>query len=351
MKETIVDWRILLVGALLCISLIVLTTYTNPVEAEQKGPILNEINYVLPEAPGTYLDNMMSGGPPKDGIPSIDDPKFINADAASRDLLEPGDIVIGYEKNGQAKAYPQKILAQHEIVNDEIAEENISITYCPLTATAQGFKRGSSTLGVSGRLINSNLVMYDRATDSFYPQILATGIQGKNTGKTLEEFNVIWTTWESWRNKYPDTLVLSSNTGYFRNYQRDPYGTYNPRGGYYQSSRTMFPLMNSPKKHSAKTIILGARTNSRSVYVPIDRLREEQILRTRNFLVVYDKNLNTGYIYSRTSDSSQLEPLSSNEYRINGSSYEPSELPFEQHVSVKGFYFAWNAYYSTSETI
>ncbi len=352
MQGITLDSRVFLVGIALIFSIIVFTGSPDTAQAEGKGPLLNEISYILPESPGAYLENMMSGGPPKDGIPSIDNPSFIDAQAASRNLMDPGDIVIGYEQNGIAKAYPQKILVQHEIVNDVIDGENISITYCPLTATAQGFKRGSTTLGVSGRLINSNLVMYDRKTDSFYPQILATGIQGKNTGKTLKEFNVIWTTWDRWKQKFPNTKVLSTKTGYLRSYNRDPYGQYNPRGGYYQSNRTMFPLMEQPGEYSAKRMVLGARTNSRSIYVPVDELRENRILRTQNFIAVYDETLNTGYIYSQNSDAfSNLEFIGSNKYKINGSTYGPSELPLEKHVSVEGFYFAWNAYYPNSETI
>ncbi|MDY7081249.1 MAG: DUF3179 domain-containing protein, partial [Halobacteria archaeon] len=180
-----------------------------------------------------YANNAVSGGVSKDAIPSIDNPKFVSPDSV--DFLKPRDIVFGVEMNGDVKAYPQKILVSHEIVNDAMGDENVSVTYCPLTGTAIGYKRGGTTFGVSGNLVNNNLIMYDRATDSRFPQILGTAVSGKHKGKSLEEFRVVWTTWENWRNQHPDTQVLSTDTGFLRNYDRDPYGSYNPIGGYYES--------------------------------------------------------------------------------------------------------------------
>lgn len=325
--------------------------FDHPTLAKQGGPILARSPYYTPQNAPAYRNNMMSGGPPKDGIPSIDNPKFIDAKKASQDLLQPGDIVIGYAGSGQAKAYPQKILVQHEIVNDVVGDEKVSITYCPLTATAQGFKRGSTTMGVSGRLINSNLVMYDRATDSFFPQILATGIKGKLTGKTLKELNVVWTTWKRWKNEYPNTRVMSDQTGFLRSYSRDPYGSYNPKGGYYARDRVMFPLMNSPVTHDAKKMIIGARTEQRSVYFPMEKLRNQRVLRTEHFLVVYDTVLDTGYIYLQGSRQTPVQPVESNQYQHRGKLYGPKNLPLEKLVSIEGFYFAWNAFYPQSETI
>ena len=187
-------------------------------------------SYVLGDDLEAYIAFLRSGGPPPDGIPSIDDPVFI---PASRARLDPDDMVIGFAHEGQARAYPQRILVHHEIVNDQVGGLNVAITYCPLTATAQGFKRGSTTLGVSGQLLNSNLVLFDRETRSYFSQINATGLTGQHRGRTLDEVNVIWTTWGRWREAHPDTEVLSEETGHLRNYARDPYGGYNPIRGYY----------------------------------------------------------------------------------------------------------------------
>lgn len=171
-------------------------------------------------------------GPGKDGIPAIDDPAF-QAAAEADAWLDDGDRVVGLYHDGEARAYPQSILVWHEIVNDTVAGENIAVTYCPLTGTALGYLRGETTLGVSGRLVNSNLIMFDRASDSLWPQILSAGIGGPHEGQGLEEVRVVWTTWGRWRERHPDTRVLTTDTGYLRNYNRDPYGGYKPVRGYY----------------------------------------------------------------------------------------------------------------------
>ena len=149
----------------------------------------------LPMAPEELESLAVSGGPPKDGIPSIDDPSFIGP--ADVDYLGPGDPVFGVARNGVVKAYPQKILVSHEIVNDQLGDLPVAVTYCPLTGTVQGFERGRTTFGVSGRLINNNLIMYDRATEAWWPQILATSIPGPWNAdpgtNSLREFRLTWT--------------------------------------------------------------------------------------------------------------------------------------------------------------
>ena len=126
-----------------------------------------------------FTRNIQSGGPPKDGIPPIDKPKYVPAAEAEK-FLKPNDIVFGLDYQRLAKAYPQKILVWHEIVNDEIKGEKIAITYCPLTGSSVAFRGRSRdgvalTFGTSGKLVNSNLLMYDRQTDSQWPQILGIG--------------------------------------------------------------------------------------------------------------------------------------------------------------------------------
>jgi hypothetical protein len=147
----------------------------------------------LPMSPGELRENAQSGGPSKDGIPSIDEPSFV--DPGNVGFLDPGDPVFGVARDGAVKAYPQKILVSHEIVNDTLDGTPVSVTYCPLTGTVQGFERGSTTFGVSGRLINNNLVMYDRASDTWWPQLLATSIPGPwNEGpeiRSLREFRLV----------------------------------------------------------------------------------------------------------------------------------------------------------------
>lgn len=306
-----------------------------------------ENTYVLGDPIEEYAGSLMSGGPPPDGIPAIEDPRFDDADEAD---LEPGEIVIGFHREGDARAYPQRILVWHEIVNDRVGGLNVAITYCPLTGTAQAFERGETTFGVSGRLLNSNLVMFDRETESLFPQILATGIEGEHRGRTLVELDATWTTWERWRAAHPDTKVLTERTGHLRNYSRDPYGSYDPRGGYYEEAGTIFPLMHSSGRHHEKEMVVGARTAEHSAYFVREALEREGVQSTANFLAVYDPELDTGHVYLRDGRAPTVEPRGDGTYELDGETYPADALPLEKVVAVEGFFFAWNAFYPESET-
>lgn len=253
--------------------------------------------------------NAISGGPPKDGIPAIENPKYQTAAEADTWLL-PNDIVFGIDYKGFVVAYPQRILVWHEIANETIGEEQVSITYCPLTGTTFGFKgkfapNVASTFGVSGKLVNSNLIMYDRATDSYWPQILAQAINGPAKGLRLEEFPIVWTTWEKWKKKFPNTKVLSRETGFFRNYGvgGDPYGSYlDSKGGgflsgnYYTSDRTLFEPLHENGRLSPKTVVVGVRDKKgNAVAILKDTLRNKKLIEAplgdKTLVITYDEEL------------------------------------------------------------
>lgn len=247
--------------------------------------------------------NVASGGPPKDGIPAVDKPQYTSAAEADKWLV-PEDIVFGIEYKGVVAAYPQRILVWHEIANDTAGGERISITYCPLTGTAIGYKgtlasKTGSTFGVSGKLVNSNLIMYDRSTDSRWPQILGKAITGSLRGARLDEFPVVWTTWEKWKQKHPNTRVLSQKTGFFRNYGRngDPYGSYLGKDkGYYASDQLLFrPIVEDRQLHP-KTVVVGVRDNAGNAAAVVkDRLRREKKMEVkmgnRTVVITYDPAL------------------------------------------------------------
>lgn len=317
---------------------------------ESNGPPTAERD--LPE--DYSIDELMSaaqsGGPPPDGIPSIDDPSFDDPDDSSANLSDQSPV-FGVEMDGEAKAYPQHILVWHEIVNDVIAGQSVSVTYCPLTGTAQGFYRGDTTFGVSGQLINTNLVMFDRATESWWPQMLARGIDGPFEGEYLEEFQVIWTTWERWREDHPDTVVLNESTGYARDYGRDPYGSYNPREGYYSDDSMLFPALTTDDRFEPKDVVIGARTSDGAMCVPKETLRaEERIEGTVNgtpYVSVYDPRLDTGYVYRNPDD---LEVQDSDLLlEVEGSAYEPDELPLERVIAYDAMWVAWYGYYPSTQ--
>lgn len=297
-----------------------------------------------------YWEQSLSGGPGKDGIPSIDDPQFVSAEQADA-WLDPGARIIGVYQNGQAKAYPQSIMVWHEIVNDTVGGRKLSITYCPLTGTALGFARGETEFGVSGRLVNSNLIMYDRATDSHWPQILAAAVQGPHKGRGLTQVRVFWTTWARWRGRHPDTRVLSRDTGYMRNYRDDPYGSYNPKRRYYaENSSVLFPLLHESDLYPPKREVFGFRTAEAAVAVNRDALAENGILRYRgsnaDFLILHDPGLNTGWVYR--AEPGRLpadEALQDLEFTASG----PQSKVLADHLEpVPGFdamWFAWYAFY------
>ncbi|WP_265110642.1 DUF3179 domain-containing protein [Halosolutus halophilus] len=291
----------------------------------------------------------LSGGPGQDGIPSIDDPQFTSADDPPTNLAD-GDPVFGVVLNGEAKAYPQYILVWHEVVNDVGGGEPVAVTYCPLTGTAQGFSRGESEFGVSGRLINSNLVMYDRGTETWWPQILAWGIRGPHEGAYLEEFQVTWTTWERWREAYPETTVLTEETGHVRNYGDDPYGGYNPRSGYYENENTLFSPLTTDDRFPAQAVVVGARNADGAVAVPKATLRERTIVDGTvsdvPYVTVYDEGLDTGYVY-RNPDDETVE-YADGTVIVDGDEYDPEELPFEREIAFDAMWFAWYGYYPST---
>ena len=301
---------------------------------------------------GHSLDAMesaaLSGGPGVDGIPSVDDPEFQPTAEAD---LDDGDPVFGVVRNGVAKAYPQSVLVFHEIVNDEIDGEPVAVTYCPLTGTAQGFERGETTFGVSGLLVNSNLLMYDRGTGTRWPQITATGIRGPLADRSLAEFRVIWSTWGNWRSAHPETLIMTTNTGFQRRYGSDPYGGYNPPSGYYSQDRTMFEPLASTDVETAKTVVLGARTPEGAIAFNKENLLAEGVLTGTaggvDFVAVADPALQTGYVY-RNDEGATVESAGgaeSGQYTVDGESATAAELPLDGVVAVDAMFFAWYGFY------
>ncbi|MFB6196546.1 MAG: DUF3179 domain-containing protein [Haloplanus sp.] len=304
----------------------------------------------LPMSPAQLREKAVSGGPPKDGIPSIDEPRFVPA--AAVDYLDPGDPVFGVVRDGVVKAYPQKILVHHEIVNDAIAGTPVSVTYCPLTGTVLGFERGRTTFGVSGRLINNNLVMYDRATEAWWPQMLATAIPGPwNESpriRTLREFRLIWTTWGRWTDQHPATRVLSTNTGSARNYGNDPYGSYDPLSGYYADDSLLFPALHADGRYETKTVFMCARAPDGAVAFRKESLRTDRLmsgtLGDTPVLAVYDARYDTAYIYSNP-DGVTVEMDDGAVVTTDGTRHAPDEVPLPRLHTFDAMWFAWVGFY------
>ncbi len=302
---------------------------------------------LVPASLRDYENAMMSGGPPKDGIPAIDAPQFWSADEADR-FLDGGEVIFGLVENGIARAYPQRILVWHEIVNDVIGGLGLAVTYCPLTGTAIAFERGNTEFGVSGSLLNSNLIMYDRDTDTWFPQVLAVGIRGPHAGEALLERPMAWSTWRQWRDARPDTQVLSTDTGFARNYSRDPYGGYNPRSGYYApDAPLLFPVMNEDDRFPPKAVVIGARTAAAAVAFPLETLRQARRLElsgpSESFTALYDPVLDTGHVFrGRTSAAAEATGPGPSGVTWSGGA------PLESANSFAAMWFAWAAFYPQS---
>ncbi|GIU99150.1 MAG: hypothetical protein KatS3mg014_0766 [Actinomycetota bacterium] len=187
----------------------------------------------LTPAPLVDPDDIISGGPPPDGIPPIDEPKFLAPDEV--DFLEPQEPVLAVEVNGDARAYPLQIMIWHEIVNDTIGGTPITVTYCPLCNTGIAFERPTIDgelldFGTSGKLYNSNLVMYDRQTETYWSQATGLAILGPLTGERLTFVPARILSFADWKAANPDGLVLSKDTGYRRPYGENPYVGYDSSG-------------------------------------------------------------------------------------------------------------------------
>lgn len=318
-----------------------------------------------------FTQNIQSGGPPKDGIPPIDRPKYVSA-ADSEKFLKADEIVFGLTFQGVVKAYPQKILVWHEIVNDEIKGEKIAVTYCPLTGSAVGFRGRTRdgamlTFGTSGKLVNSNLLMYDRQTDSQWPQILGMAIDGKNKGTVLEEIPLAWTHWSRWRRRHADTLVLSSDTGHFRSYGRDPYGSYDKLGTYYDSRGPLFPVMAKDGRFNPKEVVVGVKANGQQMAIHKQGLRTRKVANTNlgglPLVAFYDPDLDIVRVFVRQLNGKAAN-FSSEKGRIvdelTGSSWTPegrsvegkiSGTQLKQLTSYDVMWFAWYAFFPETQVL
>ncbi|MEM5491735.1 DUF3179 domain-containing protein [Hoeflea sp. AS16] len=215
--------------------------------------------------------SVMSGGPPRDGIPPIDDPVFLPvSEASGLDAMEP---VMSVAIDGKARAYPLRIMIWHEIVNDNLAGQPISVTYCPLCNAAIVFERtidGEVTsFGTTGKLRNSDLVMYDRATESWWQQFTGEAITGSRTGTSLNVIPSRLESWQSFRQRFPDGQVLVPGNPGLRDYGRNPYA------GYDSSSVPFLYRGPMPEGISPLSYVVVVRDGPEPVAIALDRLRRE----------------------------------------------------------------------------
>lgn len=243
-----------IVGVVIVLALLMVRQNSSPSRAEDQS---------IPRSIDEIAANLVSGGPQKDGIPSIDRPRYVEVSQAS--FLTDDDLIFGVDYGGIVAAYPKKILYWHEIVNEEGDGNKMSVTYCPLTGSVIGYL--GKDLGVSGSLYNSNLVFYDRKTDSRYPQMLGVAVDGPAKGEILNSFPITVTTWKAWRTLYPHTKVLSPDSGFERDYNRNPYP------GYEDLLRVWFPIAAQSDRFPTKTVVHGIEYNGKAYAIHKEHFR------------------------------------------------------------------------------
>ncbi len=175
------------------------------------------------------ISEIISGGVPKDGIPAIDDPEFVSVESA-KVWLDPLEPVIALDILGEARAYPLQILIWHEIVNDKLNGRYVSVTFCPLCNASIVFDRNVDgtilDFGTTGRLRHSDLIMYDRQTESWWQQITGQGVVGEFAGINLKRLPAQIVSFGEFQSAYPKGEVLSRDTGFSRDYGSNPYRGY-----------------------------------------------------------------------------------------------------------------------------
>ena len=223
------------------------------------------------------LDEIRSGGVPRDGIPPIDDPKFIEPEEAD-EWLEDNEPVIAMDIDGDARAYPLQILTWHEIVNDEFGDLPVAVTFCPLCNSAVAFEReveglGEVRLGVSGLLRHSDLIMWDDQTESLWQQITGEAIVGEMAGTHLTFLPSIIVSYDDFKQDHPDGVVLSRDTGHNRQYGNNPYVGYDD----IDSSPFMFNELPDDRL-SAMERVLVLELNDEPIAYPFSRLEDHPVV-------------------------------------------------------------------------
>ena len=333
---------------------------TNSSDTEQLGTKSSGKDEPKPIVP---LDKIVSGGPPPDGIPSIDNPKFVSKEEADK-FLQDGDQVVGVNINGDIRAYPLQILVWHEIVNDNVGGTPVAVTYCPLCFTNQVFNRtvdGQAVeFGTSGKLYNSNLVMYDRTSNSLWSQALGQSIVGKHAGLKLERVPFDVAFWKEWKQLYPDTKVLSRDTGSTRPYGADPYGNY------YTNNDLFFPVSNKDDRLDFKEIVVGLENSGKYKAYKLQQIEDTKVINDEingKSITLFSIHPAMVRVFDSIVDGQKLDfqydensteitdKQSGSEWNLEGIAIEGpmkgkhvSRLPFDE-----GFWFEWVAFHPETD--
>ncbi|MDX2418085.1 MAG: DUF3179 domain-containing protein [Xanthomonadales bacterium] len=312
-------------------------------------------------------DEILDGGPGPDGIPPLETPEFIQSPGANE--LDPAELVVGVKLGDDIRAYPHRILNWHEVVNEQFSldgmPEEVTLSYCPLTGSAVLWKSFmeliDGTFGTSGLLYNSNLILYDRTNIGLWSQMLEQSIRGSFITRIPDRLQVVETTWETWRNMYPTTSLLSENTGFSRDYNKYPYGSYR------EDQRLIFPANNSDDDRLLrKERVLGINVGTDSRVYPVanfsgnvevinDSVGDMQVVVAGssglNFGVVFNRELEDCTVLEFEAVQDKLPAVmrdnEGNEWDVFGNAVSGIRTgqQLEKTNSYVAYWFAWTAFF------
>ncbi len=319
------------------------------------------------------INEILETGLGRDNIPALINPEFVSAGHPEASYLLPLDRVIGFLVGDRALAIPHNILWWHEVLNLNLPEGNFLVTYCPLTGSAIAFDRsaaGGIDFGVSGLLFRNNLIMFDRSSPvTLWPQMMGTGVCGPRTGTVLTRLTVTEMTWRAWQERHPDTEVISSETGWDRDYTLYPYGDYE------NLDSPPFLPQSFDRSRQPKERVVGIEGRDGGIlalpFLELDRLGTRGVVNTEvdgePFLVVWDRQAKSAVTFSRVPRNSMGasgEPLS---FRLDtgrmfdnetGSEWDRTGLAVAGELvgsvlpghpeSMIAFWFAWSAFHPTT---
>ena len=317
---------------------------------------------------------ILSGGPPKDGIPAIDNPRFIGVDEASA-YLEDIEPVVFLQIGNDARAYPIQILTWHEIINDVVDGKPVVVTFCPLCNTAIAFDATFDDqvldFGTTGRLRFSNLIMYDRQTETWWQQATGEGLAGKYAGEQLTFLPASIISWKEFKTNFPDGKVLSKDTGFRRDYGRNPYAGYDN----INNSPFLFRGPETPGVLPAMARVLTVDIDGEAVAFPYEILQQENVINeivSGHEVAVFwqpgvasaldssriadGQDIGTGVTFSRTIDQQVLtfsyvdgkiiDDQTTSEWDVFGTATSGQLVgtKLKPVVSVNHFWFSWAAF-------
>jgi hypothetical protein len=317
---------------------------------------------------------ILSGGPPKDGIPPIDFPSYVSVDEAD-EWLEPVEPVILVQVGEESRAYPLQILTWHEIVNDTLGGLPLAVTFCPLCNTAIVFERTLDDMeldfGTTGRLRFSNLIMYDRQTESWWQQANGEAIVGELLGKRLEFYPGVIISWEEFKTAHPQGTVLSKSTGFARSYGINPYSGYDD----VNNPPFLFRGPETPGALPPMARVLTVDTEDEAIAYPYEVLEEIRVVNDTisgqpivvfwepgtasaldTTIIAEGRDVGTASAFSRQITGRELtfyfaggrtlDEQTGSEWNVLGRAVagELEGVQLEQVVSINHFWFSWAAF-------